>query len=103
MCARPCCQLTAIEGSLYCEADQPIKVDRVAAFDQWNEAAGRPWKGVQDIETELVRPVLAETRHYLEAQRRELEARLAIDFLSNAERVKLERALVGVIAKLEKR
>jgi hypothetical protein len=31
------------------------KVDRVAAFDQWNEAAGRPWKGVTDIEAELRR------------------------------------------------
>jgi hypothetical protein len=44
---------------------------------------------------------LKDSRLYLEAQRRELEARLAIDFLSNVERVKLERALVGVIAKLE--
>lgn len=31
------------------------KVDRVAAFDKWNEAAGRPWKGVTDIEAELRR------------------------------------------------
>jgi hypothetical protein len=46
---------------------------------------------------------MKDSRHYLEAQRRELEARLAIDFLSNAERMKLERALVGVIAKLEQR
>ncbi len=31
------------------------KVDRVAAFDQWNEATGRPWKGVRDIEEALRR------------------------------------------------
>jgi hypothetical protein len=31
------------------------KVDPVAAFDAWYEAAGRPWRGVQDIEEELRR------------------------------------------------
>jgi hypothetical protein len=31
------------------------KVDRVAAFDAWYEAAGRPWQGVTDIEEELRR------------------------------------------------
>lgn len=31
------------------------KVDRVAAFDQWNEATGPPWKGITDIEEELRR------------------------------------------------
>jgi hypothetical protein len=31
------------------------KLDRVAAFDRWNEATGRPWKGVEDVEEELRR------------------------------------------------
>jgi hypothetical protein len=31
------------------------KTDRVAAFDAWNEKAGRPWRGVTDIEKELRR------------------------------------------------
>lgn len=29
--------------------DLPSDIDRVAAFDAWYEAAGRPWKGVKDI------------------------------------------------------
>jgi hypothetical protein len=39
-------------------------------------------------------------REYLEAQRRELESRLALDLLDDSERMKLERALVGVLARL---
>jgi hypothetical protein len=31
------------------------EVDRVAVFDAWYEAAGRPWRGVKDIEAELRR------------------------------------------------
>lgn len=31
------------------------RVDRVAVFDAWYEAAGRPWRDVKDIEAELRR------------------------------------------------
>lgn len=33
----------------------PERIDRVAVFDAWYQAAGRPWRGVKDIEAELRR------------------------------------------------
>lgn len=35
--------------------EAPPRIDRVAVFDAWYEAAGRPWRGVKDIEAELRR------------------------------------------------